>query len=316
MNYKGLTIKPMLALTSSPFDSNKHLFELKWDGTRCIAFIDRYGIRLQNRRLMDISYRYPEFKDLKGLIKGGSAVLDGEIVILYKGRPDFERLQQREQTEDRFRIKLLSEIMPATYVVFDILYLRDKSLMALPLINRKDILNENLSPSEHIILSQYYEKGTELYNLALEKGFEGIMAKAKESPYLQGKRSPYWLKIKKFNDIDAVVCGIMKGKVETLPVGSLILGLYKRGKLIHIGQVGTGFNEKQIQHLLKISEKLRISKTPFKVIPSLKREVQWLRPEIVVRVRFLEWTKDKKLRSPVFLNFRFDKSPAECELED
>ncbi len=316
MDYRGLTIKPMLAISSRPFDSDKHIFEIKWDGTRCIAFIDRYGIRLQNRRLMDISYRYPEFKDFKGAIEGGSAVLDGEIVILYKGRPDFERLQQREQIGDRFRIKLLSETMPATYIVFDILYLRDKSLMALPLINRKRILSENIVPSENIIISAYYEKGLELYNLALKKGFEGIMAKDKESPYLQGKRSPYWLKIKRSNDIDAVICGIMEGKAETIPVGSLILGLYRKGKLVHIGQVGTGFNEKQIQQLLKIAERLHTSKTPFREIPSLKREVQWLRPEIVARVRFLEWTKDKKLRSPVFVNFRFDKSPIECELED
>ncbi|MFN3740406.1 MAG: non-homologous end-joining DNA ligase [Thermodesulfovibrionales bacterium] len=315
MDYRGLTIKPMLAISSRPFDSDKHAFELKWDGTRCIAFIDRYGVRLQNRRLMDISYRYPEFKDFRDVIKGGSAVLDGEIVLLYKGRPDFERLQQREQIEDRFRIKLLSETMPATYIVFDILYLRDKSLMALPLIKRKSILSENLTPSEHIIISEYYEKGLELYNLALEKGFEGIMAKDKESPYLQ-RRSPYWLKIKRFNDLDAVVCGIMKGKTETIQVGSLILGLYRKGKLLHIGQVGTGFSERQIQQLLKMAEKFHTSKTPFKEIPSLKREVWWLRPEIVVRVRFLEWTKDKKLRSPVFLNFRFDKSPLECEFED
>lgn len=316
MDYRGLTIKPMLAISAKPFDSDKHIFELKWDGTRCIAFIDRYGVRLQNRRLMDISYRYPEFKDFKAAIEGGSAVLDGEIVILYKGRPDFERLQQREQIGDRFRIKLLSETMPATYIVFDILYLRDKSLMTLPLISRKRILTENIVPSENIIISEYYEKGPELYNLALNKGFEGIMAKDKESPYLQGKRSPYWLKIKRSNDIDAVICGIMEGKAETIPVGSLILGLYRKGKLFHIGQVGTGFNEKQIQQLLKVAERLHTSKTPFREIPSLKREVQWLRPEIVARVRFLEWTKDKKLRSPVFLNFRFDKSPLECELED
>lgn len=316
MNYRGLSIRPMLAMSSPlPFDSEKHIFELKWDGTRAIAFIDDQGVRLQNRRLIDISYRYPELEDLKKAVRG-SAVLDGELVILHEGKPDFERLQQREQVEDRVRIKLLSETVPATYIVFDILYIEDRSLMALPLINRKKILTDTIIPSEHIILSEHYTNGKELYNLALKRGFEGIMAKDRESPYLQGRRSPYWLKIKKSVDIDAIVCGIMEGKAETMPVGSLILGVYRKGELVHIGQVGTGFNEKEIAQLLKMAERLYTPNPPFKKISSLKRKVHWLKPEIVVRVKFLEWTKDMKLRSPVFLHFRFDKSPRECELAD
>lgn len=316
MDYRGLTIRPMLAMSSPlPFDSEKYIFELKWDGTRAISFIDKHGVRLQNRRLIDISYRYPELKNLKKAIKG-NAILDGELVILHGGRSDFERLQQREQIEDRVKIKLLSETMPATYIVFDILYVGDKCLMTLPLIKRKKILADNIIPSEFIISSEYYERGKELYNLALQLGFEGIMAKERESPYLQGRRSPYWLKIKKSMDIDTVVCGIMEGKTETMPVSSLILGAYRKGQLVHIGQVGTGFNEKELKQLLKIAERLYTSRPPFKRIPSFKRRVHWLKPEIVARVKFLEWTKDGKLRSPVFLNFRFDKSPKECDLED
>ncbi|MCX7793622.1 MAG: non-homologous end-joining DNA ligase [Thermodesulfovibrionales bacterium] len=316
MDYRKLIIKPMLAMPSTlPFDSEKYVFELKWDGTRCIAFIDKNVVRLQNRRLLDISGRYPEFKNLQDSIKIGAAILDGEIVILHKGKPDFERLQQREHIEDRLRIKLLSETMPATYIVFDILYLKDKSLMDLSLMRRKNILKENLNPSELVIISEHYEKGRELYNLALKKGFEGIMAKDKESPYLEGRRSSYWLKIKKSNDIDAVICGILEGRKKSVPLGSLILGLYRNGELIHIGQVGTGFNEEEIQRILKITEKLYTSKPAFKVTPYFKRKVQWLIPELVAKIKFLEWTKDGKLRSPVFVHLRFDKPPHECELK-
>jgi bifunctional non-homologous end joining protein LigD len=316
--YTGLVIKPMLAKTArEPFDSEEYLFELKWDGTRCIALIDGQRIKLQNRRLRDITYRYPEFKNLTGSIKSKALVLDGEIVVFYNGKPDFEKLQTREQIEDRQKINLLSTLTPATYVVFDILYLKNQSLMKLPLMERKRILKEVINLSEHIVISEDYNYGKRLFYEALKRGFEGIMAKQKKSPYLIGKRSEYWLKIKKSSDIDAVVCGFIKGEgLRKGLAGSLILGAFQKGELIHIGQVGTGFSISELEHFMKMAERLKTHHPTCKDIPYLKREVQWLRPEIVVRVRFLEWTRERRLRSPVFLNFRFDKAPEECEIED
>ncbi len=316
--YTGLVIKPMLAKTArEPFDSEDYLFELKWDGTRCIALIEGQRIKLQNRRLRDITHRYPEFTTLNESIKSKAAVLDGEIVVFYNGNPDFEKLQRREQVESRQKINLLSSLLPATYVVFDLLYLNNKSLMKLPLVERKRILKENIELSEHLVFSENYTSGKRLFSEAIKRGFEGIMAKHKKSPYLVGKRSEYWLKIKKSSDMDAVVCGFLKGEgLRKKLAGSLILGAYFKDELVHIGQVGTGLSKNELQEFIKMAVRLKASHPPCKELPYLKREAQWLRPEIVARVRFLEWTKDRKLRSPVFLNFRFDKAPEECVIED
>ncbi|MEW6418535.1 MAG: non-homologous end-joining DNA ligase [Nitrospirota bacterium] len=310
-----MTIRPMLARSSSPFNSEKHIFELKWDGTRCIAFVDRKNVRLQNRRLLDITYRYPEFKELSRFLKAKSAVLDGEVVVLVDGMPKFDKLQQREHIEDINRIEILSGLIPATYVVFDLLYLNGKSLMNKPLVERRDLLKRLFPLSENVIFSESYTEGKKLFSVVLKKGFEGIMAKEKESPYLPGERSGYWLKIKKAFDIDAVICGYLEGEGgRKESFGSLILGVYDKGRLIHIGQVGTGFDEKTARHIYHILSKMMSYKSPFDEIPYFKRKAFWCKPEMVVRVGYQEWTKDNKLRVPVFKRIRDDKEPEECTL--
>lgn len=306
-----LVIKPMLAMASPPFDSSRHLFELKWDGTRCIASIDKKGVRLQNRRLLDITYRYPEFQGMKKGLRVESAVLDGEIVVLEEGRPVFERLQQREHIEDRERIEILSGLISATYIAFDLLYLNRRPLFERPLVKRRRLLEGLFPLSENSILSETYTEGLGLFKKAIEAGFEGIMAKEKESPYLPGVRSRYWLKIKKAFDIDAVVCGFIRGK-RGRPFSSLILGLYEEGRIIHIGQVGTGFDEDTAELLLRRLDPLRIKKSPFDIPPQIRGDIVWCSPIMVVRVGYQEITKDRKLRVPVFKNIRDDKDPEEC----
>lgn len=306
-----MTIKPMLAMASSPFDSSKHLFELKWDGTRCIAFIDKKGVRLQNRRLLDITYRYPELQEIRAGLKARSAVLDGEIVVLEEGRPVFERLQQREHIEDRERIEILSGLLPATYVVFDLLYLDRKPLLKRPLIERRSLLEGLFPLSENSVISETYTEGLRLFKEAIKAGFEGIMAKEKDSPYLPGVRSRHWLKIKKAFDLDAIVCGYIKG-VKGRPFSSLILGLYEGERLTHIGQVGTGFNEDTAEILLNRLNSLKSKKSPFDEPPHIKGDIVWCSPLMVIRVGYQEVTKDRKLRVPVFKNIRDDKDPEEC----
>ncbi len=307
-------IKPMLAMASPPFDSERHLFELKWDGTRCIAFIDRRKVRLQNRRLVDITYRYPELGKMAEGLKADSAVLDGEIVVLENGRPVFERLQQREHIDDRDRIDFLSGLIPATYIAFDILYLKGTSLMNRTLSERRRLLEGVFTVLDNALISETFTEGKRLFREAVRAGFEGIMAKEKDSPYTPGVRSRKWLKIKKSSDIDAVVTGFIKG-TRGRPFSSLILGLYDEGRLIHIGKVGTGFDEDTAAILYKMLVPLRIKGSPFDSPPrGLKGDVQWCRPVIVVRVGYQEITKDLKLRAPVFKNIRYDKEPEECIL--
>jgi bifunctional non-homologous end joining protein LigD len=227
--------------------------------------------------------------------------------------PKFDKLQQREHIIDPNKIEILSGLIPANYVVFDLLYLNGKSLMEKPLAERRELLKGLFPISDNAIFSESYTEGKKLFSFVLRKGFEGIMAKEKESPYLPGKRSGYWLKIKKVFDIDAVVCGYLEGKGEREEIfGSLILGVYDKGKLIHIGQVGTGFDEKTARRIYHIISKMRSYKLPFAKIPYFKRKAFWVRPELVARVGYQELTKDNKLRVPVFKGIRDDKDPEEC----
>lgn len=308
------SIMPMLAKSAQPFDSEDYEFELKWDGTRCIMFIESKGIRLQNRRLVDITYRYPEFRSLR--LRVNSAIIDGELVVLEAGVPSFRLLQQREHIVDPIRIEMLSTRLPATYVAFDLLYLNGKSLLNEPLVVRRGLLKELMPITENVVFSEGYSHGKTLFSLALKKGFEGIMAKERQSPYLPGVRSAYWLKIKKMFDVDAVVCGYLEGEgLRNGLFGSLILGLYQKGRLRYIGRVGTGFNEQDLRNIHKLLRNLRQKEPVFEEDVHSPRTIYWVRPEVVVRVRYQELTHDGLLRVPVFKGLREDKAPAECTWE-
>lgn len=308
--YPWHPIKPMLAEASEPFDSEKHLFEIKWDGARCISFVND-GQMLQNRRLIDITKRYPE---IKIQIQAKQAVLDGEIVVMEESRPRFDLLQQREHIEDVFRIKLLSESIPASLIVFDILYLDNKEITHLPLLERKRILSQILIENEHVFLCDYILKeGKKYFNEATKRGLEGVIAKDIESPYLTGKRSRYWLKIKKTASIDAIICGITEGEGEREKYfGALVLGCYENGELCYIGRVGTGLKTEDFPVIMKVLSGFEHT-CPFKEIPAMEVKVkQWFKPEIVCQVYYNEITGDKKLRAPSFRGLRPDKPAEEC----
>jgi bifunctional non-homologous end joining protein LigD len=193
-----LTIYPMLAAKAEgPFDSEEHLFEIKWDGIRCLAFIEHGRARLQTRRLTEITAQFPELAVLARLPSG--TVVDGELVVLQSGKPSLEQIQKRALLQNRARIQHLSHTAPATYVVFDLLFLKDRSLLAAPLNERREALNKLHAqmPSSGFLLSEaIVRSGCALYPNVLRLGLEGMMAKRLDAPYLPGKRSRLWLKIK------------------------------------------------------------------------------------------------------------------------
>ncbi|MCS7105891.1 MAG: DNA ligase, partial [Candidatus Aenigmarchaeota archaeon] len=177
-------IKPMLAYISQPFDSEEFCFEIKLDGTRAIAYIDKEKkeVRFLNRRLKFFQSNYPELLNIYENINARRVILDGEIVVFKEGKPDFFALQTREHVSEKLRIKLLSEIMPASYVVFDILHLDGEDLVDKPLIERKKILENVIKENQRIMLSSYViGRGKELFERAKEKGLEGIIAKRLDS---------------------------------------------------------------------------------------------------------------------------------------
>ncbi len=188
-------VPPMLAKRRAPFDSQEHLFELKWDGTRALAFVDSHGYRLVNRHRADVTDRYPELGFLNDLPTG--IVLDGEVVVLRQGKPDFGLLLSRNQTRASLKIQSLARTFPATYIVFDLIYHRFESLLALPLWARRQRLervvracaNSRLVFSEGIV-----GPGRAFFEAVCREGLEGVVAKRLDGRYRPGRRA--WIKIK------------------------------------------------------------------------------------------------------------------------
>jgi len=309
-------IKPMLAVSGQPFRREGWIFEPKIDGTRCIASAKK-RVLLSNRRLADITYRYPELASALGSLQG-ECVLDGEITVFKKGIPSFRSLAERDHQNDTIKIDYLSRAMPASYVVFDILHLNGESLIHLPLKERKRILfrelEADLEDSETVtLIDSFPEKGEDYFQAALKMGIEGVVGKRLESPYLPGIRSQDWVKIKKSLKLDLVVGGYIPGKGDRRPYfGGLLLGAYSQGELVYISRVGSGFTEEELQDIT--SRFSPAEKPPFSNPPATAGVV-WIEPEMVVQVTALERTHDGGLRAPVFLRMRDDKEPEECTLD-
>jgi len=253
-------------------------------------------------------------------VKGEKVILDGEVVVFHRGKPDFYKLAEREHVENKTRIEFLSKLIPATYVVFDILYKDGKDLTQLPLIERKKILEETVIESSRLVISQYVVgKGTKFFEEVKKKGLEGVMAKKLDSPYLLGERSKLWLKIKALETLDVIIVGYTTGtgkRGELL--GSLITACYHEGKLKYVGKIGTGFSEEQLAEILKKLEKIKTERCPFEKVPDLKlppeRKPVWVEPKLVCEAKFMNLSKDLVMRAPVFVRLREDKLPDECEL--
>ena len=190
-------IPPMLAKSGAPFDSTEHLFEIKWDGTRVLAFVDQHGYRLVNRNRANVTDRHPELGFLACLPAG--TILDGEVVVLQDGKPNFGLLLSRNQTLAPFKIQCLARTLPATYVAFDLLYDRFESLLALPLNVRRERLEKLMRSHSQprLVFSQgVIGSGKAFFAEVCRFGLEGVMAKRLTSCYRPGRRTDAWIKIK------------------------------------------------------------------------------------------------------------------------
>jgi bifunctional non-homologous end joining protein LigD len=303
----------MLAkLSEHPFSGEDWLFEIKWDGFRAIAYINE-ALSLESRNQKELKYNFPELEELSQLAH--NVVLDGEIVVVKEGKPDFQALLERGQAASPVEIELQAKRSPVVYVVFDILEKDGVSLVDLPLTERKRILKESVKEGKHVVLSDFVEgKGESYYRIALEKGLEGVMAKKKNSVYEQGVRSGSWLKIKKLRSCDCVIFGYTKGSgARAKTFGALLLGLYDGEKPVYVGKVGTGFSQAVLQKLSERFKQLKTETAPFNV--DIPDEVTWLKPELVCEVGYQAVTRDVRLRMPRFLGLREDKLPSECTID-
>lgn len=310
-------IIPMLANTADPFDSKQHLYEPKWDGLRCIAYIQNRRVDFQNRNLRFVTNSYPELKGIAASIDAKAAILDGEIVILENGLPNFESLQPRFGVEEPVRVRILARKTPATYVVFDLLHLNGKDLVDQPLSIRRAKLGKIIRDEPHILLSQYVpEKGKSFFRKATQLGFEGIIAKKNDSTYQIGVRSSDWLKIKKVKTLDCVIAGFTEGTgARSSTFGALVLGTHdKRRNLVHVGNVGTGFTNATLRWVLKLIKPRTVGSPTISGTVEAPSPIKWVRPDLVAEVGYVSLTTDKKLRFPRFIKLRPDGNPAECTL--
>lgn len=308
-------IEPMLAtLIARPFSDPNWLFEIKWDGIRALAWIADGKLTLRSRRGNDITRQYPELACLPECVSASRAILDGEIVVLdERGRSDFARIQKRMHVEAP-RASLLSQ-SPATYYVFDLLYCDGYDLREVPLASRKELLRKILHPREQVRFSDHQvEQGKELFELASERGLEGIVGKRADSLYVSA-RSRDWVKLKATKSVDAVVAGWTAPRAGRTHFGSLLLGLYDGKNLRFIGHVGTGFDEKTLAAIAKELRRREIAPCPFDTVPETNEKAFWAKPELVARVRFSGWTQERRLRQPVFLALREDTEPRDCRWE-
>jgi len=297
-----------------PFSDPQWLFEIKWDGVRTVAFLERGATRLVARSGREVTSEYPEFQALKKNVYADSAILDGEIVALDdQGRSDFQRMQNRIGVSKPSE-KLIGSI-PLSYYVFDVLYCNGFDLRKSPLLARKELLRGILHGDERVRYSAHErEKGKELFEAAEDQGLEGIVGKHTDSPYT-GNRTPFWVKWKIIKEVDTVIGGWTAPRGGRQHFGALVLGLYDKNILKHVGNVGTGFNDAMLKGLLEQLQALRTTRSPFREVPKTRERVEWVRPQLVARVKFVNWTQDKHLRAPVFLAVRKDLTPKDCTFE-
>lgn len=306
--------KPMLARPAeAPFSSDEWIFEVKWDGIRAISYVkEKLSIRSRNQK--ELIDNFPELSELRELAR--NTVLDGEVVVMKDGRPDFQTLIQRRQNTNPEEIRYMSRKFPATYIIFDILEKDGEGLLHIPLMERKRILKNSVREGKFAVLSIFVEEtGEAYYRAALEKGLEGIMAKKKQSFYEPGKRSNNWLKIKQVKTCDCVIFGYTRGEGNREKTfGSLILGLYDAGSPVFIGKVGTGFSQGDREDMKLSLDKYKVEQETLPGV-DMNREITWLMPELVCEVGYQSITDDGRLRIPVFRRFREDKDPPECTID-
>ncbi|AOM78765.1 DNA ligase D [Pedobacter steynii] len=311
-------VEPMLTtLVNEPFDEPGWIYEIKWDGYRAVAFMNKGEVSLKSRNDKPFEKKfYPVYEQLKEW--GINAIIDGEVVVVNeKGKASFGALQNWRNESD-------GELL---YYVFDVLWYNGYDLTHLPLVDRRAILAELIPEKSSILLSKSFEtSGIEFLSAVKHMGLEGIIAKRAESIYNSGGRTTDWLKIKASRGQEAVIGGFTKNENSNKPFSSLLVGLFKQGKFIYTGKVGAGFNIDTQKELLTQFQPLIIAQSPFAEEPDVnkpnrfsfgspKARATWLKPELICEVNFAEMTTDGVMRHPSFKGMRVDKNAKEVVLE-
>jgi len=315
-------IRPMLAVLSEqlPRDQKAYGYEFKWDGVRATVYVEGGRPRVLSRNDRDVTGSYPELRDLAESLGSRTVVLDGEIVALdAQGRPSFETLQARMHVTNAAQVRRLVTQVPATYLVFDVLYLDGASLLDTPYVERRRLLESlQLSGPSWQTPPHFEGDGDAVLAASKAQGLEGVLAKRLDSRYYAGKRSDCWLKVKNLRTQEVVIGGWKPGEGRRAgAIGSLLLGVPGPDGLSYVGHVGTGFTEKLLRDLEADLAPLSREDSPFATTVPREhaRDARWVQPVIVGEVAFGEWTREGRLRHPAWRGLRPDKNPADVVKE-
>ena len=290
-------ITPMLASTmEEPVDGDEWVYEIKWDGYRAIADLTN-ELQLYSRNGLSFLGRYPA---IEAALKEQQheMILDGEIVAYNKeGGPDFQILQHYDENPQA----------PLTYQVFDLLFLNGHSTRELTLLQRKELLREALTVTDHVRYCDHVEnRGKDFFHEIVKNDLEGMMMKKKEGIYSEGVRSGTWVKVKNHKSDEAVIAGYTEPRGSRSYFGSLILGRYIEGTLCYAGHVGTGFKEETLKEIHTRLQSLVTDEMPFGSRPNTNAPPTWVRPELVCTVKYSRVTEDGLFRHPVYMGIRED----------
>ena len=313
-------IPPMKAtLADRPFSDPDWLFELKLDGYRVESWVRDGRIKLWTRNQQDAGRYFPDLTERPTWLASKAAIVDGEVVALNDaGEPDFSLLQdrtgvragQRGRTEPgRAPRSASAGDIPIVYYVFDVLHHDGRSLLEVPLEERKRLLRTLLREHELVRYGSHIDgDGEAFYEAAQERGLEGLVAKHRRSRYEPGRRSRSWLKLKIRREQEVVVAGYVPGQGSHKDLGSLVLGVHEEGRFVYIGEVGSGIDTKTRRQLVESLESIRRDDPPFEK-PVRIKDARWAEPRLVVRVEFAEWTSDGLLRQSAYKGLELDRDP-------
>lgn len=309
MEFDARDVSPMLiGKEQLPFEDDEFIYECKFDGIRCLVYIEENKTDLRNKRNLSLNKNFPELISIhkQGKVK---CILDGEVYIFNNGKTDFFHIQKRALLQDPFKISLHSKSYPAYFTAFDILYYREHFVTDLSLMKRKELLQKAIKEQGNLSISRYTDFGLELFEKTKALGLEGIVAKRKDSLYHCGKRTKDWIKCKHLLDEDFIICGYIP---KENGIYSLILAQYSANDIpVYKGHVTLGVS---INYLLENTKQSNTSL--FSNIPKGNEDAIWITPPLVGCVKFMEYTENGHLRQPVFKGFREDKSITECRIKE
>ena len=312
-------LEPMLARSGELPVGDQWAYEIKWDGVRAIGYADGGRLKLESRNGNNVTPRYPELRELGRALGAHEAILDGEVVALDEhGHPSFQRLQRRMHLTSEGQVRRLSQSEPVVYMIFDLLWLDGHSLVAEPYTARRERLAElELAGPTWQVPAYHQGNGAGLLAATKAQGLEGLVAKRADSPYLPGRRTQGWVKVKNVRNTDVVVGGWVGGDGGRLGrIGALVIGFMNDdGELVFCGKVGTGFTDAELMRLQGIVDPLTRATTPFTGVQP-EKAAHFIEPVLVANVDYGSITDAGTLRHPVYKGLRDDLDPAEVVAPD